>query len=71
MKPRTFADFMFTGVAIIPALCAWAGEIGYALFAFVALLIVACLFGWREQVDASSDASAREPSDSRDKHHRS
>jgi hypothetical protein len=56
MKPRMLADFMFTGVAIVPAVCLWWGGIGYALFAFVALLIAACMCGWREQIDGSGES---------------
>ncbi len=55
MQPRSLADFMFIGVVIIPGVFVWCGEIGYALFTFVALLIAACLCGWREQIDAASE----------------
>src|SRR5687768_14626148 len=67
MKPQLLADFLFTGVVIVPATLVWADQIGLALFAFTALLIVACLCGWQEQVDAAdpvsedSDASHQQP----------
>jgi len=57
MKPRLLADFLFTGVAIVPGALVWADQIGLALFAFTALLIAACLCGWREQVDAADHVS--------------
>ena len=53
MKPRWLADFMFTGVVIVPGALVWADQIGLALFAFTGLLIAACLCGWQEQVDAA------------------
>ena len=59
MKPRSLADFMFTGVVVIPGSLVWFDQIGLALFAFTALLIAACLCGWREQVDGDPDRSER------------
>lgn len=53
-------DFLFTGLAVVPAVLLLTGHLGPALLLFVPLLVGACLAGLYEQKTAEAPQAEAE-----------
>lgn len=56
-------DFIFVGLAVVPAVLVRFDQIGLAIMAFVPMLIAGCLCGWHEQVTDTAQTEAEEAAD--------
>jgi hypothetical protein len=66
MKSARRADFLFVGLAVLPAAWVFGGLFDLALLFFVPLLIVACLAGLWEQIETSgTEQASGEPGEQR------
>jgi hypothetical protein len=58
MRYAGITDFLFTGLALVPAVLLLSGHVGPALLLFVPLLIAACLTGMYQQQAGVAEAAA-------------
>ena len=58
MQNAGLADFLFTGLAVVPGVLLLTGHIGPAILLFIPLLIGACLFSmYQQQMQAMQEAA--------------
>ncbi len=61
MRYAGITDFLFTGLALLPAVLLLSGHAGPAMLLFVPLLVAACLSGMYQQQVAEAEAAPADP----------